>query len=215
VHRPYLHLVDGGVSDNVGMRGVLDSLEIMEALHETGLPTPIDSARRIIVFIVNSMSSPPTNWDESEAAPGTIDVLLKSTGVPIDHYSYEAIELLKDMSMRWKTLQKIRKSDAFKNNKDKALASDLDAPDAEIYAIDVSFPMLPDAAEVQYLNEQPTSFVLPPEAVDRLRAAAGKIILASPEFKRLLKDAGAKIVPPAVTSASPSGTAPAAAPAAK
>jgi hypothetical protein len=25
-HRPYLHLVDGGVSDNVGMRGVLDAL---------------------------------------------------------------------------------------------------------------------------------------------------------------------------------------------
>ena len=37
VHRPYLHLVDGGVSDNVGMRGVLDALEILEALHEAGL----------------------------------------------------------------------------------------------------------------------------------------------------------------------------------
>ena len=42
----------------------------------------------------------------------------------------------------------------------------------------------------------PTSFVLPPEAVDRLRAAAGTIILASPEFQRLLKDIGAKIVEP-------------------
>jgi NTE family protein len=33
---------------------------------------------------------------------------------------------------------------------------------------------------------------LPPEAVDRLRAAAGTIIFASPEFQRLLKDVGAK-----------------------
>ena len=33
VRRPYLHLVDGGVSDNVGMRGVLDALETLEALH--------------------------------------------------------------------------------------------------------------------------------------------------------------------------------------
>ncbi len=63
--RPYLHLVDGGVSDNVGMRGVLDALEVLEALHEAGLPTPLDNARRIIVFVVNSLSSPPTNWDES------------------------------------------------------------------------------------------------------------------------------------------------------
>ena len=42
---------------------------------------------------------------------------------------------------------------------------------------------------------EPTTFVLEPEAVDRLRAAAGKIILESPEFQRLLKDGGARIVP--------------------
>jgi NTE family protein len=40
----------------------------------------------------------------------------------------------------------------------------------------------------------PTSFVLPDEAVDRLRAAAAKIILESPDFQRMLKDAGARIV---------------------
>ena len=72
----------------------------------------------------------------------------------------------------------------------------LRVPAAEIYAIDVSFPELKDKAEFDYLNQQPTSFVLPPEAVDRLRAAAGTIILASPEFQRLLKDIGAKIVEP-------------------
>ena len=47
-------------------------------------------------------------------------------------------------------------------------------PNAEIYAIDVSFAALADPAERTYLNQQPTSFVLPAEAVDRLRAAAGK-----------------------------------------
>ena len=49
------------------------------------------------------------------------------------------------------------------------------------------------AKESEYLNNLPTSFVLPDAAVDRLRAAAGKIILASPEFQRLLKDAGARV----------------------
>ena len=33
---------------------------------------------------------------------------------------------------------------------------------------------MPDAEEREYLMNLPTSFVLPPEAVDRLRAAAGK-----------------------------------------
>ncbi len=44
------------------------------------------------------------------------------------------------------------------------------------------------------MNRQPTTLALPPEVVDRLRAAAGKIIMDSPEFRRLLKDIGATIV---------------------
>jgi len=36
--------------------------------------------------------------------------------------------------------------------------------------------------------------VLPPEAVDRLRAAAGTIVLESPDFQRYLKDMGERIV---------------------
>jgi NTE family protein len=192
--RPYIHLVDGGVSDNVGMRGVLDALEIIEALKEAGVPTKLSSAKRIIVIIVNSLSTPPTNWDESEASPGTVDILLKAAGTPIDAFSYEAVELLRDTAVRWKTMRRIRDSAAMAANQDPVIAKALLVPEAEIYAIDVSFPQLKDKAELDYLNQQPTSFVLPPEAVDRLRAAAGTIIAESPEFQRLLKDVGAKIV---------------------
>jgi len=194
--RPYLHLVDGGVSDNVGMRSVLDALEIFEALHDAGLPSPLDSARRIIIFVVNSLSSPPTNWDESESPPGTLDILLKSAGTPIDAFSYETIELLRDTAARWSTTRMIRNSAAFASNTDPKVAAALRVPAAEVYAIDVSFSALKDKAEFDYLNLQPTTFVLPPEAVDRLRAAAGMIILSSPEFQRLLRDVGARIVEP-------------------
>jgi NTE family protein len=88
----------------------------------------------------------------------------------------------------------IRDSAAYAANKDPSVASALRVPNAEIYAIDVSFPELKDKAEFDYLNRQPTTFVLTAEAVDRLRAAAGTIILQSPEFQRLLKDVGARIV---------------------
>src|SRR5450631_789557 len=207
-NRPYLHLVDGGVSDNVGMRSVLDAMEILEALHEAGLPTPLDSAKRIIIFVVNSLSSPPTPWDKSEDPPGTVDVLLKSAGTPIDAFSYEAVELLRDTAAEWQKARLIRNSKAMAANKDPAVAAAIRVPAPEIYAIDVSFPALKDKAELDYLNQQPTSFVLPPEAVDRLRAAAGTIIMDSPEFKRLLKDVGAKIViEPAPSAATPAGAA--------
>jgi NTE family protein len=205
VHRPYLHLVDGGVSDNVGMRAVLDSLEVIEALDELGMQTPLAKARRIIVFVVNSLSAPPTNWDLSESPPGSVDVLLKAAGTPIDQYSYESVELLKDTAAQWRGARLVRNSAAMASNKDPAVAAVLRVPDVEIYAIDVSFAALKDKAEFDYLNQLPTSFVLPAEAVDRLRAAAATIILASPEFQRLLKDVGARLVadPPTTGDSAP------------
>lgn len=197
--RPYLHLFDGGVADNVGMRSVLTVLQLMEAFKHEGVTTPLDSVRRIVVFVVNSLSSPPTDWDEREKPPGPISQLLQSSGVPIDHYSYESLELLKDIQARWQSLRHLRQSAAFASNKDPKIAKELQGPDADIFAIDVSFAALKDTTEFDYLNELPTSFVLPDEAVDRLRAAAGTIISDSPEFQRLQKDFGATII----TGASP------------
>ena len=115
-HRPYIHLVDGGVADNVAMRGVLDSLDLVEALDEAGLPNHLTNARRIIVFVVNSLSEPPTHWDESENPPGAVDLLLKATGVPIDHYSHDSVELLKDIAARWQDRREIRESVTIKPN---------------------------------------------------------------------------------------------------
>jgi NTE family protein len=100
------------------------------------------------------------------------------------------------------SLGRLRQSSAFAGNKDPLVAEELQGPDIGIYAVDVSFAALKDAAEFQYLNELPTTFVLPDEAVDRLRTAAGVLIRESPEFKRLLKDVGAQIVP----TESPSAT---------
>jgi len=207
VHHPYIHLVDGGVSDNLGMRGVLDTLNSLEALYDAGLPSPLDHVRRIVIFIVNSLSARPTNWDESENGPGTMEVLLKATGVPIDHYSYENVELLKDIAARWEKDRRVRDLAGCSANRDSKLCAAVRPPEAEVYVIDVSFAALADKTERDYLNQQPTSFVLPAEAVDRLRAAAGTIIQASPEIQRLLKDTGAKIVP------IPANAAPAASPA--
>jgi NTE family protein len=70
-------------------------------------------------------------------------------------------------------------------------------PAARIYAIDVSFAALKDTAELDFLNRQPISFLLPAEAVDLLRAATATIIVEPPDFQRLLKEAGVKIVPDA------------------
>jgi NTE family protein len=188
VEDPYFHLVDGGISDNLGLRSVLDVLETYEALHEAGQPTPLDHIHRIIIFVVNSLSIPSTKWNKSENPPGTIDVLIKSAGVPIDRYSGEMVEQLKDIDARWRTLRQIRDSGAFSKDNGPPMTEIMNAPNADIYVVDVSFKALQDKSERDYLNQLPTSFTLPDQAVDRLRAVARMLILNSPDLHQALKD---------------------------
>jgi NTE family protein len=182
----YFHLVDGAVSDNLGLRGVLDYIEAFEALRLAGQPTPLDHVRRIIVFVVNSASSPSFTWNETEKSPAAVSILVKAAGVPVDRYASESIELLKDIDARWTALRAIRDSRAFDKARDSTVGWVANVPNADIYAIEVSFQRLTDKKERDYLNQLPTSFALPAEAVDRLRAAAKTIILGSPEFEQLL-----------------------------
>jgi NTE family protein len=191
---PYLHLVDGGVSDNVGLRGVLDLITTFEALHEAGLPTPLDRVRRIVVFVVNSHAAPATDWNKVEDPPGSVPVLIKAAGVPIDRYSGESVELLKDIEARWQAMRTIRDTATFPKDADVVIKYVKNAPNARLYAIDVSFAGLADKAERDYLNQLPTTFVLSNEAVDRLRVAASRIILDSPDFRSLLNEAGLRVV---------------------
>jgi NTE family protein len=50
--------------------------------------------------------------------------------------------------------------------------------------VDVSFKALQDKSERDYLNQLPTSFHLPDEAVDRLRAAARLSSSTRPTFSK-------------------------------
>jgi NTE family protein len=194
--RPYLHLVDGGVSDNVGMRGVLDVLSTFEALHAAGQATPYDHVRNVFVFVVNSLATPPNDWNLRENPPALFDVLMKAAGTPIDRYSYDTVETLRDIQARWASLREVR--DAIKPYPalGERLQTVMHAPDINIRVVDVSFGVLPDKVERDYLNTLPTSFVLTDEAVDRLRIAARNAILVSPEIKRLINSGALRMVGP-------------------
>jgi NTE family protein len=202
-NRPYLHLVDGGVSDNLGMRAVLEALESWEAARGVGRGASIDAYRRVVVFVVNSLSQPKQNWDRSERPPGDIAILIKAAGVPIDRYSYEAVELLKDLIARWQTARALRSASAFAGGNNPALARASNVPDIDVYAIDVSFAADPEAADRDVLNDLPTSFVLADAEVDLLRASAGRTVRASPDFQRLLRDVGVSVVPKPLAAPAP------------
>ena len=104
--------------------------------------------------------------------------------------------MLRDTAARWKMLRRIRDSGAIADKNNPAMAEVMRVPDIEVYVVDVSFAGVKDKAEREYLNNLPTSFALPPEAVDRLRTAAGSVMLDSPDFRQYLKDMGERIVAP-------------------
>ena len=61
--RPYIHLVDGGVADNLGVRGVLESLDELAASSAFRGEVGFGAIRRIVLLVVNARSSPRTDWD--------------------------------------------------------------------------------------------------------------------------------------------------------
>ena len=187
-NRPYLHLVDGGLADNLGVRGIIESLEEFEASEALRRSARIRRIERVVVVVVNSLSVPRTDWDRSERPPNDLQILLKATGVPIDRYSYEGVELLRDIVARWNTLRALSEAGAFAGANNPVLARAVNVPDIELYAIDVSFEAHSSPSERAYLNETPTSWRLSSEQVGRLRAAAGEILRTSGEFRRLLED---------------------------
>jgi NTE family protein len=172
--RPYLHLVDGGVSDNLGLRAIFDGMLVKEAtLQASDKPSRM---RKVVILFVNAEHRPKENWDTKPFPPGLLSLGVRSSSIPMARYTYETIELMREKLDQWKDLA--------------AKRSDGKSP-LDFYLIEVSFEQLPEASEQQYFLDLPTSFTLPPEAVDRLRDAGGRILRESPDFKRLLADLAA------------------------
>jgi len=73
--RPYLHLVDGGLVDNLGVRGLLDHTIARGSLRRSFAHLPPGSVRRIVLVSVNSERDLGDRLDDSDRVPSTGQVL--------------------------------------------------------------------------------------------------------------------------------------------
>jgi NTE family protein len=185
-NRPYIHVVDGGVSDNLGLRGVLEAFEMLEASPTFSAAVGMERIRHVVVLVVNSRSAPSTDWDRSRTPPGMVAQLFQSSSVPIDRYSYESVELLKDLAQRWSDKRRLAVAELRLQGMAQQEA-EARVPAVSFDAIDISFDSIEDPAERRYFMELPTSFRLPDEAVDRLRELAGRLLRTDPRFKLLIQ----------------------------
>jgi len=183
--RPYIHLVDGGVSDNIGARGVLEALEEIRISAEFRGEIGFGKIRNVILMVVNAHSAPDTSWNLYENPPGLFSQLMQSTGVPIDRYSFETIETMKDRAEAMKQRREllVAKRQLAGISYEEAQAG---VPKINMEVIDISFDAIKDGSEKDYFMDLPTSFVLPAEAVDRLREMAGQLLRQSDKLQTII-----------------------------
>jgi NTE family protein len=191
--RPYIHLVDGGVSDNLGVRGVVESMDAIENSATFRELVGINRLKRLAIIIVNSRANPPNDWDQRAAGPGLIDQLLSAAGVPINRYSYDQIELIRDMIDRWGLLRDRSRLAGLEGWP--ADPSVVELPKIEFYPIDVSFERIADPERRLRFMSLPTSFVLSDADVDALREVAGEILRENKVYQQLVRDLGGTPVP--------------------
>jgi len=108
---------------------------------------------------------------------------------PIERYSFETVELLKDRVeiVKWRRdllVAQARLAGATEEEAEKSIWK------ITLQVIDVSFDAISDPKERAYFMNLPTSFVLPPEDIDRLREVAGQLLRQSAEYETIVHELG-------------------------
>ncbi len=172
-HRHFIHLLDGGLSDNLGLRGALDRAIARE--QSARVPSvPWKLPRRVALIVVDAHTDKDYGWDSKEHPLG-LGALLGSVGqVAVSHYSFETIELFREVMARLS-----------RERTDSGVSEPLQIT---TYVIDLHFNQLPDESERRFFNSVPTSLQLPSKTVDCLRQLAARQLADNVEFKQLVRD---------------------------
>jgi len=191
--RPYLHLVDGGLADNLGVRGLVDHTVAGASLREGFRHLPPGSVHKIVLVSVNSERAIGERIDDTDRVPGTGQVLSALLFGAGSRYTRETIEIVQD------TVRRAADELAKERGRDGSPF----AADAELYVINVSLNDVPDPALRHTLLRVPTSFEILPVHARQLIAGGRSALRESQQFQRLRRSlvGDGKAAGPAVSSA--------------
>ncbi len=181
--RPFIHLYDGGLADNLGVRTLLGRIIQAGGIWEALQAAELINLRKLVVIVVNAQADPDDSPNLSEDTVPLTYTVQSASSVPLNQYSFETLALIKKMLKDWEQdIAQFRCAAA-------QLDSKIDRPhcgDIKTYLVQVSFEAERDAAERAYLQALPTTFGLEPAQVKRLRAAAKRILKNSLVFQQLM-----------------------------
>jgi NTE family protein len=95
--RGYIHLLDGGVADNIGLRGPLTSLTSGDVTPSILNKLNNKQIKKLVVIVVDAKNETPNPADQSPGAPDLPAVVNSIATVPLDNYSFDTLELLQQV----------------------------------------------------------------------------------------------------------------------
>ncbi|MCF6154014.1 MAG: patatin-like phospholipase family protein [Candidatus Brocadia sp.] len=179
----YIHLVDGGVSDNLGLRAALDRVLAFGSVWNTLKYLKLENTHKVVFIVVNAETEVSSHWNLFGKAPTISAMFGAYSSVSVTRYNYETVMLLRESFRRWtEEVQKNRCGDGLISTEPGGCG------DIKFYLVEVKFDALRDETERHYFKGMPTSFKLSDKQVDDLRDAAHRILAGSEEFQQLLAE---------------------------
>ena len=189
-HR-YAHFVDGGITDNLGLRALLESVEVVGGAQAYLSSLNIPAPRRIAVIAVNASADTRQGIDATRLQPTLEETLNAVTDIQLHRYNTDTLQDMQQSLARWSKV--------------------LSTPDRPVqpYFIRLSFEDVADAPMRKFLNEIPTSLALSAEQVDRLIAAGRELLRSNANFRRLVASLDGQLsTAPAAAGAPPAARPP-------
>src|SRR5262249_46284657 len=176
---PYLHLMDGGLADNIGLRPLEAAWRrtsgfIRKLINDGAI-------EKLVIIVVNARPDRGDTISKKESPPGLGVVAVKTATIAMDNYSAETIEVMKELrDMRERAQRNIEACRQRLAVCPAAPPLPGFAADIDPYVIEVNFEAIPDPQRRKEFLEIPTNFSLTQEQADRLIRIGRHLLPAEP-----------------------------------
>ena len=187
--RPYLHLADGGLADNIGLRSIQVAYRESSGFIRWRINDRL--IKRLVIIVVNARTDPQEHLSLRERAPGALAVGLKAATISMGNYSFETIELMKEMEQaRRQAQQDVTSCQEILDRRCPGGPRLPALAELKTCFVEVNFEAIADEKVRRRFLDLPTNFHLEPEQIQALIGVGQELLDTSPAFQRLLKALG-------------------------